>query len=741
MAQKKQTLFEQLTSEEAVEKYTDLKSSRGSIVIKATIVLITLAVSTVFFSLHISERSGDIRLMNILPGQIWSSQTIESEFNFPVYKDDYVYQSEIDSARKKARLVFSFKSNAEKLAISKLDTLISDFKKAYNQKKALEKNSEETEQMPEEEYYFDTQFILPPAQLNTIQSHIKKFFSVVYDQGFVNIATEDIKANKIQVNLNNKDQIIVSKQFLLDSSSFITKAEDYFKLKVPDNLRTITLDLVLKLMLPNYIYSEEETQISKDLAESSIPRTKGMVRAGDIVVAKGQKITPEILLKLRSYAKSSFMRSETGYSAWLFLGSFGHAFAILLILYIYLFNLRKRIYFDNFKFGILNACMILTGLMSWISLQVGTRLPVEFIVLLPSLSMLIAIVFDSRTAFYSTVTMAFVVAGIRGYDYDLGVGMLLAGSFAAYTVRDIQSRTQVFKSMLFIFSGFLITIVSFAFVRSADFMPTVYQLIFALINSALAPFFTFGLLFILERVSNITTDLRLQEYNSLSHPLLVKLSEYAPGTYQHTMSVALLAEKCAIAIGANSLLTRVGSLYHDIGKVAKPEYFVENQQNIDNKHDLLSPKKSAEAIRNHVLEGMKLAREYKIPQRIIDFIPMHHGTSLIKHFYAKALEEGDRKSVNEKDFRYPGPKPNSKETAIVMICDPAEALSRLENKSEEDLETAISFMIQERIGDGQFDDCKLTMYDLKLIRETILKNLHGISHKRVEYKKIPGDKK
>jgi len=741
MAKKKQTLFEQLTSDEAIVAHSDMTKSRGSVAVKAAIVIFTIVVSTIFFSLHISERSGDIRLMNVLPGQIWSSQTIETDFNFPVYKDDYIYQNEIDSARKNALFVFSYNPRAEKAAINKLDTFIVDFKKAYNQKKALENKDNGAIRSPDEEYYFDTQFILPPTQLNTIQQNIKKFLSIVYDQGFVDIGTQDIPSKKIHVSMNNRDQIVVSKQFLLDSSTFISKAEDYFDQKVPDYLRTITLDLVLKLMIPNYLFNEDQTQISIDLAVKSIPRTKGIVRSGDIVVAKGQKITPEIISKLRSYAKSSFLQSETGYNAWLFLGSFGHATAILMILYLYLFNLRKRIYFDNFKFGILNACMVLTGLMSWISLQLGTRLPVEFIVLLPSLSMLIAIVYDSRTAFYSTVTMAFIVAGIRGYDYDLGVGMLLAGSFAAYTVRDIQSRTQVFKSMLFIFSGFLVTILSFALVRSADLMPTLYQLVFALINSALAPFFTFGLLFILERASNITTDLRLQEYNSLSHPLLVKLSEYAPGTYQHTMSVALLAEKCAIAIGANSLLTRVGSLYHDIGKVAKPEYFAENQQNIDNKHDLLSPKKSAEAIRNHVLEGVKLAKEYKVPQRIIDFIPMHHGTSLIKHFYAKALEEGDRKSVNENDFRYPGPKPNSKETAIVMICDPAEALSRLENKSEEDLETAISFMIQERIGDGQFDNCKLTMYDLKLIRESILKNLHGISHKRVEYKKIPRDMK
>lgn len=739
MAKQKMTLFEQLTSDKVLEQYSDLKSSRLSLAVKIAIVAVTIVLSTFFFSLHISERSGDVRLMNILPGQIWSSQTIEAEFNFPIYKDEYVYNNQVDSARQNALLVFRYDPLSEEKAINSLDTFITDFKEAYQKKQENEERREDQETVPVQEYYFDSQFILPPSKLNVIRAGISRFLETIYSQGFVNISVENIKNDKISIRMNNKDEMIVSKEFLVDSSSFITKAEEYFEQRIPKNLRTITLDLVLKLMIPNYKYSKDLTSISRDMAANSVPKTKGMVRKGDIVVAKGQKITPNILLKLKSYARSSFLRSVTGYNPWLFLGSFGHATAILLILYLYLFNMRKKIYFDNFQFGILNACMVLTGLMAWLSLQIETRFPIEFAVLLPSLSMLIAIVFDSRTAFYSTVTMAFLVAGIRGYDYDLGVAMLLAGSFAAYTVRDIQGRTQVFQSMFFIFSGFVLAIVSFALVRSADFMPTIYQLLIALINSALSPLLTFGLLFIIERVSNITTDLRLQEYNSMSHPLMVKLSEYAPGTYQHTMAVALLAEKCAIAIGANSLLTRVGSLYHDIGKVAKPEYFVENQLNMDNKHDLLSPKKSAEAIRNHVLEGIKLAKEYKIPQRVIDFIPMHHGTSLIKHFYAKALEENDRKSVNEDDFRYPGPKPNNKETAIVMICDPAEALSRLENKSEEDIETAISFMIQERIGDGQFDNCNLTMNDLKIIKDTILKNLHGISHKRVEYKKLPKD--
>lgn len=737
MAIQKLTLFEKLKGDKILEQYSGLKSSRLSLAVKIIIVVITIAISTVFFSLHISERIGGTRLMNIMPGQIWSNQTIEAEFNFPIYKDDDVYQNEVDSARRIAPLVFQLNQLAELTANNSLNIFIADFETAYNRKKEEEENKELNDNRPIEEYYFDSQFILPPPQLKIIKAGIKRFLSTIYKQGFVDISKETILNNKIIVYANNTDQLVISSTFLVDSSLFIKKADEYFEQKISKNLRTITLDLVQKLMIPNYNYSEEQSVVSKNLAVTSVTKTYGIVRKGDIVVAKGQKITQNILLKLRSYTRSSYLHSETEYDVWQLLGSLGHVTAIMLILYLYLFNMRKKIYFDNFKFGILNACMILTGLLSWVTLQLGTKLPIEYAILMPALSMLIAIVFDSRTAFYSTVTMAFLVAGIRGNDYDLVVAMLLAGSFAAYTVRDIQSRTQMFKAMFFTCFGFFITIISFALVRSADFMPTLYQLIIALINSTISPLFTFGLLFIIERVSNITTDLKLQEYNSLSQPLMVKLSEYAPGTYQHTMSVALLAEKCAIAIDSNSLLTRVGSLYHDIGKIAKPEYFVENQQNIDNKHDLLSPRKSAEVIRNHVIEGIKLAREYKLPQRIIDFIPMHHGTYLIKHFYAKALEESDRKSINEDDFRYTGPKPNSKEAAIVMICDPAEALSRLSNKSDEDLETAITFMIQERIADGQFDNCNLTTKDLAIIKYTILKNLHGISHKRIEYKKIP----
>ncbi|MFA6570632.1 MAG: HDIG domain-containing metalloprotein, partial [Bacteroidota bacterium] len=260
------------------------------------------------------------------------------------------------------------------------------------------------------------------------------------------------------------------------------------------------------------------------------------------------------------------------------------------------------------------------------------------------------------------------------------------------------------------------------------------------LNAGFSPLITFGMLFLLERFSNVTTDLRLQEFEDINHPLLAKLNEVAPGTYQHTLSVAMLAEKCALAIKANSLLAKVGAYFHDIGKIIKPEYFTENQINMDNKHDSLSPKKSADAIRQHVHDGIRLAKEYKLPQRIVDFIPMHHGNSVIKHFYAKALEEAHGNPVDIEEYRYHSIKPNSKETVIVMICDSCEALSKVPFKTNEELEKAIEKNIHDKLIDGQFNESSITLRDLKIIQETCLKTIVATLHPRVEYKEIPETK-
>jgi putative nucleotidyltransferase with HDIG domain len=256
---------------------------------------------------------------------------------------------------------------------------------------------------------------------------------------------------------------------------------------------------------------------------------------------------------------------------------------------------------------------------------------------------------------------------------------------------------------------------------------------FAAINATLSPVLTFACILLIENVFGVATDLKLLEYDNLNHPLLRALADKAPGTYQHTLTIARLAESAAAAVGANALLAKVGALYHDVGKIAKAEYFVENQMGMLNKHDKIKPEMSARIIRNHVLDGIELAREYHLPQRIIDFIPMHHGTTHIKYFFDKAQEANP--DVRPDEFRYPGPLPHSRETAIVMLADGVEATTRsLPNPTPKAIEETIDRAIKKRFTEGQLDQCELTLADLDKIKHAFIKNLIGMSHPRIQYK-------
>jgi putative nucleotidyltransferase with HDIG domain len=247
---------------------------------------------------------------------------------------------------------------------------------------------------------------------------------------------------------------------------------------------------------------------------------------------------------------------------------------------------------------------------------------------------------------------------------------------------------------------------------------------------------------VFERLFDITTDVTLLELSDLNHPLLKDLSVKAPGTFHHSIIVGNLSESAAITIGANSLLARVGSYYHDIGKMEKPEYFVENQKNKYNKHESLAPNMSAIILSSHVKNGLELAEKYKIPKLIRDFIPEHHGKNLMSYFYSKAKEEGDPKDLNESDYRYPGPSPKSKETAIVMLADTVEAATRtLSNPSAGRLRKQVEELVEQRFLEGELDDSDLTMRDLKGIIDGFMSVLLGIFHQRIEYPKAEENKK
>jgi len=355
--------------------------------------------------------------------------------------------------------------------------------------------------------------------------------------------------------------------------------------------------------------------------------------------------------------------------------------------------------------------------------------------------MTLTILFDARIGFMGTTSMAILNAVMIGNNLDfIIVGMTLS-SMAMFNVRELRTRTQVFTTIFSLLFISVVVLIGLGLFKGNPWSTIWSDLLPLLITSILAPIITYGLIGLLEIAFQITTDLTLIELLDFEHPLLKRLQQEANGTFNHSIVVGNLAEACANAIGARSLLCRVGAYYHDVGKMIRPEYFIENQFTGENKHDTLTYVMSAKTIKNHVKEGLELAREYKVPKIVRDFIPMHHGTTRVEYFYRKALENAEKpESIDKKVFQYPGPKPNTKETGILMLCEAIEAAVRsLKNPDIIKIETMIDKIIKHRIDEGQLDTCPLTLNELKKIKGSVDGNtgmlpvLRGIYHIRVEY--------
>jgi putative nucleotidyltransferase with HDIG domain len=375
---------------------------------------------------------------------------------------------------------------------------------------------------------------------------------------------------------------------------------------------------------------------------------------------------------------------------------------------------------------------IIIGPLGWSSYLVPTTIS----------SMLLGILFDTGVGFVGTVIIALLLGGISGFDYFFIMMTLFVGLVAIYSVTHIRTRNQIFKAILFIIFAYVLSVFTFGILRYEN-MDDILKIIFYYIipNAILSPFITYMILGLFERLFDITTDVTLLELSDLNHPLLKELAVKAPGTFHHSIIVGNLAESAAISIGANSLLARVGSYYHDIGKMVKPEYFVENQQSGENKHENLAPNMSALILASHVKNGLEMAEKHNLPKIIRDFIPEHHGRNLMQYFYKKALDSKEITEVNESDYRYPGPSPQSRETAIVMLADTVEAATKtLQNPTAGRLRKTVEELVEKKFLEGELDDSNLTMRDLKGIIDGFVSVLMGIYHKRIEYPKSDDNK-
>jgi len=694
-------------------------------------------------------------------GTIWTQEDVIAPFSFAIYKDENQYREEVDHAAASIDPVFDridFRASRMDSAasmVSKIGDAIKLWIRLEHEKKGIgfAKDSTLLENLLKElPYKFsdsDWHSLIAQAKRNRVIlarsgkliSAMNSILASAYMTGILDRPREQVRSNVIVVREENAETPVSVSQTLTlqDVAGRLFHTADSI-LGGDTTAAQIISAAVAAQVRPNRLFDQAQTQREIQVAVNLVPRTVGFVKENERIIGKHDLMTIDIKLKLDSLEKA--MRERTGAANLIFqyAGKFVFVFVVIGLLGIYLFLFRKRIYNNNKLLSIIAVLLIFEALLMYFAFTAQTALPVQYLVLVPVASMIVTIVFDSRVAFQVTVAAALLVGAMKGNDFGAGFTALCGGALAVYTVRDIKHRTQIFRSLVFIFVGYSLSALAISFQKAEDLSTILAEFSLIAVNSVLSPIITYGLLIFFEKVFGIATDLTLLELSDFNQPLLRELSQKAPGTFHHSIIVGTLAEKAAEAIGANSILARIGAYYHDIGKIVRPEYFVENNMDSDrSKHDWLPPDVSVQVVVSHVTDGIELAKKYHLPQRIIDFIPMHHGTTLVAYFYGKALRRpfatGD---ISEEDYRYDGPKPQSKETAIVMLADSVEAATRsLPDKSIENIESVMEDIVKSRYEESQLDDSELTFGDLTKIKESFLSVLSGIYHKRIEYPDQP----
>ncbi len=518
--------------------------------------------------------------------------------------------------------------------------------------------------------------------------------------------------------------------------------KDLTKLLRDENLaERVSEDLKIK---PNYVFLKEESEKQWKEAESKVKPIYIKIRKGEVVVRKGEKVSPKASKELKLIRKE-VLKNKT-------LNKYFSIFLLSLVSYLSVIRLYKLLSpsaysLKNliFSMSVITIDIFLIKFFTFLSkLIIETlNLPVnESLIYIPIVTSVIfgSMFINKKVALIHILPVTALSGFVISKPEFLIVPVSIGALFSAFDSRKFKSREVIYKSA---FRGALVTVLlqeifliyySGFNVRSENWIEPVLTIAGTLI----AAVFVNGLSPLIISLFNFTTDYIYMELINLNHPLLRKLILKAPGTYSHSVMVATLAEAAAEAIGANALLAKAGGLFHDIGKLKNPQAFIENQFNGVNIHDKLPPEKSAAILRSHVEYGEELGRKYKLPKRIIDIIRQHHGTKLMKYFYHKAKELYGEDKVDEKVYRYPGPKPQFKESGIVMLADTVEAAVRSMKDKNIDLDSFIHKLIMDTIEEGQLNQSGLSLNEIGIIEKVFKKVLSGVYHSRIEY---PEEKK
>lgn len=518
------------------------------------------------------------------------------------------------------------------------------------------------------------------------------------------------------------------------------------EIKKPQELEGLPLDysiIVLKDSMPFEIkiaqittalrFNKEKTQLELDNQLNNISNIKESISKGDLIIARGESIDKtkyEVLSVFKKEYEKNFTSQTTIYKQ--ILGQYILVSLALMAMLLFFRYINPELYYDNKKIILILTIIIL--MISTTSLITNINTQYIYIAPLCLTPILIRTFFDSRSALYVFLVNIIIIGFSIPNSFEFVFYQLMVGMMTIISMEHLEKRSDFFITSLLVFITYSLIYIAITLIQEADLEKiNVYRFGYFAINAAMT-LFAFPLIYLFEKIFGYVSEISLLEYTNTNSKLLRELSVKAPGTFQHCVQVANLSEDLIHQIGGNALLVRVGALHHDIGKMIKPMFFVENQNTGFNPHDEINNEESAGIIISHVVDGVRLAYKYKLPDSIIDFIRTHHGSSKTRFFYNKQKIEYPDFPIDENIFTYKGPRPFSRETAVVMMVDSVEAASRsLKDYSEKSISNLVDSIIDDQIKEDQFSNSNITFRDLTIIKQVLKQKLQAIYHTRIQY--------
>lgn len=633
-------------------------------------------------------------------GKPWMYGSFIAKFDFPIYKTDEAIKEQEDSLLETYQPYYNYDPAVEKKQVSKF---LADYQNGIPG--------------------------LPHNYVRLIADRLHRLYQAgIMDTPEYNEAYRDSTSQVRLVSGNSAQSISLGCVYSTLSAYEQLFIDEQIAMQRPI-LQRCNLNNYIE---PNLIYDKGKSETERNDLLSSIPPASGMVMSGQKVIDRGDIVDEYTYRVLSSFEREIKRRSAT--QTQITNTIVGQVIFVTLMVFLFTMylGLFRRDYFNKPR-SIAMLYTLITLFPVVVSLMMRHNFLSVYMLPFAMVPIFVRVFMDSRTAFVCHVTMILICTTAVRYQYEFIIIQLVAGLIAIYSLRELTRRAQVFKTAILVGIGSTFVYLALQLMQDNDFSSMDHDMYYHFVVNAVLLLIAYPMMYIIEKMFGFVSSVTLFELSNTNRGLLRDLSEIAPGTFQHSITVGNLAAEIANKIGANALLVRTGALYHDIGKMKNPVFFTENQAGV-NPHDTLTYQESARIIISHVTEGVKLAERENLPTIIRDFIVTHHGTGITKFFYIKYKNEHPEEEVDPAPFTYPGPNPFTREQAILMIADGVEAASRsLPEYTEESISTLVNRMIDQDVTDGYFKECPITFRDLAIAKLVLIERLKAIYHTRISY--------